>query len=72
MDQPTEQTEAQQRATLHVAANAGCCPYCGSGAIDGGFIEIDEGTASQKVGCNECDREWIDLYTLTGMLEVDP
>lgn len=52
-------------------ANQGgnCCPYCGSGDLDGGPVEIDAGIAAQKVGCGECDKEWTDTYSLTGYIE---
>lgn len=47
-----------------------CCPFCGSGDIEGNEISIDEGTATQLVYCLECEKEWIDCYQLTGYLEV--
>ena len=43
------------------------CPFCGSGNIEGGPVEIDLGSAWQKVSCVDCEKEWSDLYTLTGV-----
>ena len=44
-----------------------CCPFCRlSGDFTGGQVTIDRNIASQKMGCNECDEEWTDQYTLTG------
>lgn len=40
------------------------CPYCGSGNIKGGEFNIDAGTASQEVGCDDCDSAWVDVYKL--------
>ena len=43
------------------------CPGCGSEDIVGGDISVDTGIASQEMSCNECDLEWTDQYTLTGV-----
>ena len=40
------------------------CPWCKSSEIQGGFIEIDAGEATQAVSCLECNKNWIDVYTL--------
>lgn len=40
------------------------CPHCGSSDITGDEVEIEEGKAFQKVGCGECDAEWVDTYLL--------
>lgn len=45
------------------------CPFCRSTDIEGGPFNVNEGTASQEMGCNECDAEWADTYTLTGYAE---
>lgn len=49
----------------------GQCPVCRSTEIEGGFVEIDNGTASQRVSCNDCDAVWTDTYTLTGYTELE-
>jgi hypothetical protein len=47
------------------------CPFCGSHEIEASSFEVEEnGTASQRVYCNGCDRSWDDLYTLTGAEEI--
>jgi hypothetical protein len=48
----------------------GQCPRCGSGDINGGFIEVDGAGASQEVSCNDCNAKWIDLYKLVGYQKV--
>jgi len=45
------------------------CPYCGSADIVGGSVEIDGNGAHQDVTCNECNREWSDVYVLIDILE---
>lgn len=58
-----------ERAKTEYVENGGVvCPYCGSGNLDGGFVEIDGGGASQTVRCLDCYRSWTDLYTLTEIL----
>lgn len=54
----------------YVAEGGGECPDCGSGDIVGGFIDIEAGTATQRVNCNDCGQEWVDSYKLTKMDRV--
>ncbi|WP_199097179.1 hypothetical protein [Dyella sp. ASV21] len=46
------------------------CPYCHSQDVEGSEVDINEGGATQEIGCNTCNAEWIDTYTLTGYMEV--
>lgn len=48
----------------YVAKGGNYCPHCGSSDISGDEVEISAGQALQKVGCGECDAEWIDTYRL--------
>ena len=41
------------------------CPKCGSEQIQGDSIEIDGNSTWQRVGCLDCDAEWVDTYTLS-------
>jgi hypothetical protein len=45
------------------------CPYCGSENISGGHFETDSNEAWQPVSCDDCGREWSDLYRLVGIYE---
>ncbi len=45
------------------------CPYCGDADIEGGFVEIESGGASQKITCPACDRSWRDEYRLARLVE---
>lgn len=51
--------------------NPGKCPYCGSKDITGKSIDVDGEHATQEVGCDAigCGGSWIDVYTLTGVME---
>jgi len=50
----------------YVAKGGNVCPFCGDTDIEGGPVIIDQGKAFQKVGCNGCEKDWTDTYTLTG------
>lgn len=54
------------------SARRGChCPSCGSSTgISGGALEVDGGTAWQKVDCSECGASWSDTYALTGYSDL--
>ncbi len=43
------------------------CPFCGDGDLEGGFIETDQGRATQEIKCNTCGKAWIDEYKLAGV-----
>jgi hypothetical protein len=55
------------------STRGGChCPSCGSSAgISGGQLEVDGGTAWQRVECSECEASWSDTYTLTGYSDLE-
>ena len=46
------------------------CPVCGSTAIEGGPVDIDEATATQEVGCNDCNASWKSVFTRNGYTEL--
>jgi transcription elongation factor Elf1 len=46
------------------------CPHCHSTNISGGEVNIDAGTATQEVTCDDCDSEWLDVYNLTGYADL--
>jgi formate dehydrogenase maturation protein FdhE len=43
------------------------CPQCGSSDITGGVFEADSKYAWRDVACNECDEEWRENFTMTGV-----
>jgi len=52
-----------QKAIYLGASNQ--CPFCHSTEIEGGEMEFDLATISQRVACGECRARWWDVYTLT-------
>lgn len=48
-----------------------CCPYCGSGNIfQTTDPEIGRNLVHCAQGCSDCDKEWMDIYTLTHIEEL--
>lgn len=45
------------------------CPYCDSDNITGGSFDTEFGEVYQKIWCEECHKEWTDLYKLVGFEE---
>uniref|UniRef100_A0A6M3M5T5 Uncharacterized protein n=1 Tax=viral metagenome TaxID=1070528 RepID=A0A6M3M5T5_9ZZZZ len=53
----------------YVNSGGTSCPYCGSQEIQGGFIEVDAGSAWQSIDCLECGKGWKDIYRLVDIEE---
>lgn len=62
----TDQIKPKLSQDEYVKQGGTCCPFCKSTDIVGDSIEIDCGTASQEVSCNDCNGEWKDQYDLAG------
>ena len=45
----------------------GFCPFCKSENISGSNIEIDANSAWQDVGCDDCNKDWRDIYRLVAV-----
>jgi ribosomal protein S27E len=60
-------TKKQKQAYLK--AGGVKCPYCGTDDIQGGFIETIWESAHQEVKCLACDKQWMDVYTLSEINE---
>lgn len=54
----------------YVACKGDSCPFCGASGPIGQSWNTENGVASQKMSCNECDREWVDIYNLGGYQAV--
>lgn len=66
-DGTTKMVSNEDRETAYVKNKGMKCPFCGKSSIEGSSIEIDGGIAWQDVYCTDCEAEWTDLYTLTGI-----
>ena len=47
------------------------CPYCKSPDITGGSVAVDANRAWREVDCQQCGRNWTDLYRLIDVVEVE-
>lgn len=63
-----DQAEVDERQGTYLRLGGTHCPFCESQEISGGEVNIDAGTATQEVGCDNCNQEWKDLYRLEGFL----
>ena len=64
---PTEERTNRitpEKQAEYINANGGMCPFCGSGDIEGGPVEIDGCEAWQNVSCHDCEEECQDLFKL--------
>ena len=50
----------------YAEAGDSMCPHCGSDQIEGASINIEGNKAYQDISCLDCEKEWTDVYTLTG------
>lgn len=65
-DSTKQEVDERQGAYLRLGGTH--CPFCDSEEITGGEVNIDAGTATQEVGCDNCNQEWKDLYRLEGFI----
>lgn len=49
----------------YVRFNSARCPFCFSENIEGTAFDTDGAGASQDCFCNDCEGEWLDIYTLS-------
>lgn len=47
------------------------CPFCNSEQIVGFDIDVNAEQVEQTMICNDCDGEWVDVYTLSHRTDGD-
>lgn len=55
----------REQAAEYLANGGTACPYCKSFNIEADRFDHD--IEGQVVRCNDCDKQWQDNYTLTGV-----
>lgn len=60
-------TEKQKEEYI---AHPNTCPYCDSEELCGEHLETDDNYGWVHVHCEDCNKAWQDLYTLTGIAEA--
>ena len=54
----------------YLKSNREICPYCLSVNIIGYQIVYGNETILQKIGCVNCNKQWVEVYKLTNIEEV--
>ena len=62
-------TDLQRKAYL--ACRGTECPYCGGGDIKSDRTDGNECSGTTNTFCTTCKSEWVDIWSLTGVTEVD-
>lgn len=60
-----------QDKKAYVQSDGRYCPYCRSAELTMGKYDADEGWITFAVTCDECGKEWRDLYVLKGLIEEE-
>lgn len=58
------------REPRYVDAGGTQCPFCRSEDILKDETIFGDGQGTREVQCGKCQRRWLDVYALTGMVEV--
>jgi|WetSurSiteA1Bulk_404760.scaffolds.fasta_scaffold773768_1 hypothetical protein len=56
---------SEQLSPEYLKSDGLLCPFCGSSYIVAGDIEFEVAEVWQDVRCNDCKKEWNEVYTLT-------
>lgn len=62
-------TTKQKRDYIRSAGSH--CPHCKSQSITASHFESDVSSAWQPVRCDDCGKEWNDVYKLVGIEDAD-
>lgn len=60
---------SEDQELRYVKHHGAFCPYCESRDLEGGCMEGNGNYIFMPVTCLNCNKEWTDIYTLTGILE---
>ena len=60
---PKQQSEYLKNDTL--------CPYCGNDTFSSSDVRRQQGRVTQWVQCLECQRKWLDVYSLAAIEPID-
>jgi hypothetical protein len=68
---PAIELSPEQKAA-YVSGGGLKCPFCQSDNLEGGSLDVAGPVVRAEATCLDCDAEWIDVYTLSGIDEVSP
>ena len=52
-------------------SNPDCCPHCDSGNISAGHFDEAFNQYWRVVECQDCNKKWSEIFTLTDVAEND-
>jgi len=61
----------QKKIEKYLKSKGVRCLVCGSEDIEGNFISVEEGVASQEITCCDCGATWTDNYKLESITDLD-
>jgi hypothetical protein len=62
---------SEKEKALYVEKKGLACPHCGSERLSAGTKDADGEIITVDVSCDKCRADWQDVYTLTGIVEVN-
>jgi len=65
----TETLSEKELSKKYLESGGNYCPFCDSKFIEAGQSEADGNMIFQDVSCPDCEKRWVDQYTLTGFQE---
>jgi len=73
VEEPAQEEATEEGAAIKAYLNGGFgkCMFCHDDDITGGPVEIDGDCAWQPVTCSNCGATWNDLYSLSGVNNVE-
>jgi len=51
--------------------NPNVCPFCGSTNISAEHAEFEWDSGSRPVACEDCNKEWVEEFTLSSVIFND-
>ena len=61
----------QTIANDYIEKGGGFCPFCGSYNLDCYSLDVEGGRVYQRIRCIDCQRSWVDGYTLNSIQDWD-
>jgi hypothetical protein len=61
----------QEQAESYLASGGTVCPMCESENLVMGQTDVAQGMVFIPVHCQDCNEEWTDEYSLTGVTEIE-
>jgi len=64
-EKPEDQTMTEEQKKEYLQGGGNHCPYCKSDNLSTGEKNFDDRYATVNVVCDDCAKEWTDIYTMT-------